>query len=303
MLSRAFWTLLTVLAPLSAQAQTIPSQLNKLLTNELKPRVKTFSRPVTVYHWTYRSDVKIPLQGEIGSTDERFNQYLDRQVKQYFKPHPRNRDIWGAGLYLAIDPVATQRYGGRNWVLYALEFKKGTRFLDLRSSSYYSGIFFSKRLREQLRNFGCPADSAQQLFSQDEIAECQVLRVAIARSPELKVVAAYYPYTAETFIGCLREGIGMGAAFVAWDRGAFSINSSALIRELPSSDPAAIRKTKALVQKIFELSATAQSLSGAQLTKFMPYPSLEGAVTDAQAKQFMRKSLMSCGTYPEDRLD
>jgi len=65
-------------------------------------------------------------------------------------------NMYGPGLYLAVDPVATNEYGGgSSWVLMQLHFPKGLRIMDIRRDG---SMNFPLKVQRALISLGCPKE-------------------------------------------------------------------------------------------------------------------------------------------------
>lgn len=312
-LSIVSWVSITAIMTVPASAApspSIPAALLADLVQQAQVRVKTLSRPVMTYHWTHRSDVQVPLRGAVADSDPRFPQYLDRRFKTYFRPDPRNPSMLGTGLYLSSDPVATRSYGGRNWVLYGLEFKVGARYLDTMGDN---GL--PANVVASLSAFGCFASSFSEIWSLDSTPACEAIRIALGTSPTLKISALRYGYRSTAFAECLpRTSGGYGEAFVAWNGGGFDMaHSKALIEETPLNGPAKsfMRQVQAMadegIQSYRALYAAnpiaAIALAGTRNyeVSLTLYPTIHGQVPMSELQGWMRQSIISCGDYAEDR--
>lgn len=290
----AAWAALTAISSFAAPLPKPDAALAKELITHAKKQVRTFSRPVSVYHWTHRSDVFIPIRGEVPHADPRFDDYLARRYRSFYRPDPRNSSMAGTGLYAAVDPSSTRNYGGKNWVLYQLEFRKGARFLDVDDS--FGRDQFSKSLISRLQAFGCSAYSLYSIFSMDSEPACQALRILMADSPELNIQAMRYGYVAAQLRSC---GVRPSMAYLIWGGRDFdSQTSGAFIKDRPADpakDPA--YTARVLLQYVYEQDRVIRTQNAA------PYPELsaETASIAKPAENWIKTHLMGCGNFAEDR--
>ncbi len=311
-LSFAPWVSVTAVMAASAYATpppSVPAALLADLVEQARTRVKTFSRPVMTYHWTHRSDVQIPLQGAVADSDPRFSQYLDRRYKTYSRPDPHNQSMLGAGLYLSSDPVATRSYGGRNWVLFGLEFKAGAKYLDLIGDN---GL--PANLVTSLSVFGCSASSLSEIWDLDSTPACEAIRIALGTSPNLKISALRYGYLSTSFVECRpRSTPGYGEAFVAWNGDGFNpAHSIPLVQETPLSGSARtfIRQVQGLADEAIQnfrslhgsnTSAIALANTRAYERSLILFPTIHGQIPMSELQAWMQHSISSCGGYAEDQ--
>ena len=135
--------------------------LQEDLRVELKSRLKTFHRPVKVYHYGNRGPLRYSeLSGSVQTTHLKINHHeamdLARsrgkgpglysgpvelsppEAAKYFRAMTQNfrteEPDWnvGQGLYAAIDPVQSEIYMGNPWFLLEISVPAGLRYLDIR---------------------------------------------------------------------------------------------------------------------------------------------------------------------------
>lgn len=304
-----FWAFLQV-------ARADDSELKDLMSEvrpALQSMIKTTSRPVVLYHWTNRSSVGVPLKGVVDSQDPLYFNYVKGATQGFFRFQKKSRDMLGNGLYLAVDPVATRRYGaqGATWVLLALEVKKGARFLDLagRMNSIPAD------LANRLAAYGCGVTSWQDVFARADGSssgttwgktvdgkKCQAVKAALANDPALGIFAARYSYSATSYKDCGPRGY----AFNAWNSNGFDSKSSfglsAGLAPVNSKAATAQRLLRALFEAPVawgdRAAATAQNIPLNQ----WPYSELSGKASAQEVEEFKRERLLGCSSvYSEDR--
>lgn len=304
-----FWAFLQVARAEDADLKNLMAEIRPAL----QPMIKTLSRPVVLYHWTNRSSVGVPLKGAVDSQDPLYSKYVTGTTQGFFRFQKKSRDMLGNGLYLAVDPVATRRYGaqGATWVLLALEVKKGARFLDL--ASRMNSI--PADLANRLAAYGCGVTSWQDVFARADGSssgstwgktidgkKCQAVKAALATDPALGIFAARYSYSATSYKDCGPRSY----AFNAWDSSGFDSNSSFGFSAglAPANSKASVGQR--LLRALFEApvawgdraAATAQNIPLNQ----WPYPELSGKASAQEVEAFKRERLLGCSTvYSEDR--
>ena len=282
------WMLLPAIFGSMTVAQAVPlpippPALVKQIEQELLPYVRTLSRPVTLWHWTHRSDTHLPLTGFVHSDDRLFSDYLQRRASSYFRYSPRNYSAEGTGLYLALDPISTASYGGvHGGALVQLDLDPGTRFIEIGAGS------LSAPLLEKMRLAGCEAYSSSGIFYYDEQLGCQALRVAIANSSVLNVDGVRYAFGSSSFTFCPHPP---GRAFNLWTTRHFR-NIRGLVQEFDIQDGGLGDR-----QIVRDLYLDQKKMPNFQMHLSLPPPSNGNIVVWAQTH------LMGCGNYPEDRTD
>ena len=266
-----------------------PPALVQRIEQELLPYVRTMSRPVTLWHWTHRSDTRIPAQGIVDSRDPNFLQYLDRRANSYFRMSPKNASNVGTGLYFAIDPVMTESYGGKKGgVLVQAELAAGARIIVIDF-----GSMFSSELSAELGSFGCGYRDFRigimGTFGYDENPACEAIRIAIAQSRTLGAVGFRYAYSSEEFSFCQSRP---HVAFNFWSTAAFR-NVKGLTPELNLSDPATA--DKALVRAYFDDAR----IDSVFLQHFVPPPP-SAMPPLSYVQSYSATHLIGCGNYIED---
>ena len=119
-----------------------------------------------------------------------------------------NGNMYGMGVYAAVDPVVTRSYGGGGdiWLLLQMEFPKGFRLLDLTEALPWSGDPAIKtRAASIMTTFGCPAGlNADSLFTNggsDLSTKCRGLVARVFRD-SLQIDGFAYSYSGSHFDDC-----------------------------------------------------------------------------------------------------
>ena len=179
----------------------------------LAPDVRTLSHSVWVYHWVSRLDYKvanIPASGPV-SSEANMNPYIKLMVGLFENTTYEQNGFLGNGLYVATDPVASQKIG--NFGLLQITFPKGMRYLNTRDGYYTTNIN------------SCSAN----LFK--STGECRKLLLQALKALKIDVVS--YAYNARKPTECDN-----------WSDAAFVITSSALenartrffVNEIPADE-------------------------------------------------------------------
>jgi hypothetical protein len=123
------------------------------------PYTYEINKPVTVYNWHKASG-----EAELNQNSKAPKEYasLEKFAARYWdkQTDPTNTgDLYGTGLYTALDPVATRSYGGnsdeKNWVLTQIRLKPGFRTLDVKRDGGVGPTLDHADLATRL---GCPED-------------------------------------------------------------------------------------------------------------------------------------------------
>lgn len=160
--------------------RVVADEFSTELVNELKSRVRTFTRPVRVYHYGGRSPglldapradmeaelrslVAMPVdtsaskpalpESELALAPYRTPLELSpKEAVTYFEKFSslfregQLESIVGPGIYASIDPVQSESYAKNTWFLMEIEVPTGSRYLDLRPTD---GIVVSKAFIEK----------------------------------------------------------------------------------------------------------------------------------------------------------
>ncbi len=158
-------SLLTGLASLlspPAQAELTQKDL-KLAEKYFERYIYELEQPILVYNW---SPAALKLKS---ATDPMAYKYVASSTRTYWQAQnnvDEDDNMYGRGLYAALDPVATRSYGkwSGTWVLLEMQLPKGFRMLDLNRDGQNS---FPERIQSILRSVNCPInwDDKQGMFS------------------------------------------------------------------------------------------------------------------------------------------
>lgn len=210
-------------APLTAQQA--PVMFNGFDVTEFvefaKHDLREVTTPFTLYHWD-KSGQHSSWSNITSPHDPAFAQMIRNAAPTPFRtlgPHGVFSEMYGAGFYLAVDPVATRSYGGgldefdyektvlekaapdQNWQLVQLTLPIGFRFLDLAEAQP-----FTPAVRPILDHFGCkpPQNSADGFFvagGTGLTAECADF-VRFVYQTTFAIDAIAYRYESAKFAAC-----------------------------------------------------------------------------------------------------
>jgi hypothetical protein len=139
---------------LASKTPKHPLSQMEIIANGLKRYIYTLTEPALIFHY-FNADNAVPeWRGPLSSSDPKGYAYTLKSSQIYWKNFGLNDDhnnVYGRGLYFAEDPVATNGFGGFNFVLLQLRLPIGFRVLDL--SNYHD--VFSDDEQQALKQQGC----------------------------------------------------------------------------------------------------------------------------------------------------
>lgn len=179
-----------------------------------EPMVTPLKQNVTVYNWSQT--------GDYGDDDSQLDLAM-AQAKTFWRMYgdPKgNNNMYGYGLYTAIDPVATRSYGGNfdrdDWRILALELPQGLRLLDFPGLSLNPAPIPAP-VADILNKFDCGGvQNAEALFGYGGYAlkpSCQKL-VRRIFADVLRIDAFAYGYAETNYRICSAGMINGYRAFV-----------------------------------------------------------------------------------------
>lgn len=199
----------------------------------------------------------------------------------------------GWGLYTAEDPSVSQSYGD---VLLKIRVPKGSRFLDLRDGGSGSSIEVSRQTYNQISAMcGWQSNASGQQFGPTEYiqvskasftqtASCHALLTAASQLAGINFLA----YTWQGSASSLCPQPAHSSAFVLIDTPLDDANIDVLVPDYTPGDPSK-DKVYHLVNSYYE------SVAGAA-----KWSNVSGSATPEE-KDWVRQTVMECGTYPKDR--
>lgn len=126
-----------------------------------KKLVVPLQTPVTIYHWSRGAEDSFWSQNHESSSPNFLA--LARDWSQSFwwsyGTAKGTENMYGTGLYGAVDPVVTLSYGGglASQVLLQLDLPRGFKLLDLGNSALANQLQQPTRVGELEAHFGCPS--------------------------------------------------------------------------------------------------------------------------------------------------
>ncbi len=257
----------------------------KALADYARPKVRTLSRDAHVFHWTWAFDHSSP---PLQPMDHRLGEYATYLKESFWDPATNSDDLVGPGLYVAIDPLASNAFGN---TLLQLVMPAGMPFLATDID------YFPPDLQISINRIGCLASSIRDVFGAAENGEqkpCRTLRHKLVR--DLGVWAIRYYWQSE--LSRLCNGSAQ-YAFVLYDDRA--INASRIVafpfdpnlRKNASLPPEDGHGENRLILNSMALKAYGDT------SQFWKVP--EGTQPKTDIDAWMRDNLVGCGNYPEDK--
>jgi hypothetical protein len=202
----------------------------------LDSKIKELKEPIYVWHW-YNARGRNPIWTEKISAHDRagFNhfEHMSSLFFQTFCTNEKTQDpsdctrtdslshgignMYGPGLYVATDPVATANYGGGNgWVLLQIRLPKGFRYFDLKHDGFAT---LPQNVTDVLRPYNCGdfhnSPSLDSLLAigrysfgssySNYSSQC-VLKVRAILKDHVRMDGFSYSYNASTFEQCKQGG-------------------------------------------------------------------------------------------------
>jgi hypothetical protein len=133
------------------------------MVNHFQKQVVTLNKAITTYNWVSHEP------GDFWDTERPQNdptllneaQISARVFWGSYGSKEGGNNMYGSGLYTAVDPVATVGFGGQNWRLTQIQFPIGTRVLDLANPNTVDvkDSALVNAAQEIEEKFGCPRSS------------------------------------------------------------------------------------------------------------------------------------------------
>lgn len=220
-------------------SNTIESS-QKVIAEFLSQYVHVLDVPVYVYNWSDAKYRDPSWQDRFASDDARGYEALLASSQIFYKNQGKNDggDNFGKGLYLALDPVSTQNYGGDSWLLMQLRLGKGFRFLNLVKDN---AVHASDSVIQALKEIECPGNWNQGSFltsifaAKVGVSEKCIGAINWILDTELKLDGFLYPYASSKFSECPQPDPGAPFATHSDRNGAFIVISS------KSFDPSSVQ--------------------------------------------------------------
>jgi hypothetical protein len=189
------------------------------VVTEFQKSVVTFKTPIKFYHWFQGAPNSIWQQPLPTKSADGLNFVRNNSLKywsEYGKDAPGQ--MYGYGLYAAVDPWATHEYGGENWVLVQIQVPAGLKVLDVTKSSMTQTI--TPQLSNILDQFHCGnLNSLSDLLRGGNPRAvtagepCKKLTEKISREV-LQVKGFLYSYYSAYLTDCLSDGSRKSAVVI-----------------------------------------------------------------------------------------
>lgn len=185
----------------------------QFLVDDLGSRVKVVDRSFDTYHYT-----SAPNIGDVSSAaSSDFQKYISRSSEAYFDASLRSStsDSGVPGLYVAVDPVVTRNFGGRDWALTRISLPKELKYLDischfckseaecpdLASQIAICPDIIAPEIQKRLESLGCKTSNYAQMLENSASPVCDQIGIRAVKS--LKVSAIKYRYRAMEIDDCI----------------------------------------------------------------------------------------------------
>jgi hypothetical protein len=254
----------------TAFAATVKAKSTQVLFNEvdISPLVQAFQKitgtlekPAKVYHWKDGKD-ESEWAGALSATSPQGLSYAQKIAAVYWQKYltlsPTN--MFGFGLYMALDPVKTQEYGGDNWVLLQIELKKGFRYLDLTLPEAQQKI--SAKVKSVLDQFQCGevpnlADllKAGHPRSVNAGLTCQQMLEEVLKN-QIHMAGFFYTYNSAYFLSCSNEDGQRKKALVLTDEAQVDEGSIRIFNSQTTDAPEERIKIQSLFYKASDDATT-----------------------------------------------
>lgn len=213
--------ILTMLSVTARGAQMFNNVDISPMVNHFQKQVVTLNKAITTYNWVSHAP------GDFWDTERPQNDpsllneaHISARVfwSNYGSQAGAN-NMYGSGLYTAVDPVVTENYGGQDWRLTQIRFPIGTRVLDLANPDTVNvkDSVLVNATYEIEEKFGCPrASAADPYFVNGGVSLSEACRSLINEvfNIILQIDAFAYGYGDTSFRAC-ESGMYMGSrAFV-----------------------------------------------------------------------------------------
>jgi hypothetical protein len=250
---------------------------------ELRPRVRSLSGEVDVYHYASREALKVPLVGALDLTAPVIAGHPAARSHAFFESAPANGGD-SPGLYVAIDPISSVIFGGDHPLLYRIRLPKGYRYVDLIPD-------VGADARAAAAAAGCQGDDYRYMVVGVD-PSCRPLAYAVIA--KLGVQALLYDYlVAGDFKGCKAKA-RRASAFVLLDVANVVPNAMQVFAaEVPTPDP--VHDERVAINGMFLNIADDSILGSARGFRLWPQLDSEGG----RAIDWMNQHLLYCNGVNE----
>ncbi len=179
------------------------------LVEIFQKQIFKLKQPVTVYNWSGNgakgdsSNLQLAQSGAttfwraFGSSEGAYNMY-------------------GSGLYAAVDPIVTRSYGGSEWLLIEMKLPIGFNLLDLSSPPIIEDKLLVSKAYQVESHFNCPNSEGAQVFFESggsKLSRDCIRLIKYIFSHILEVDGFSYSYSDTRFKAC-KQKIDASVAFV-----------------------------------------------------------------------------------------
>lgn len=160
--------------------------------------VRTLKQNYTVYNWSRNGAL------EPGPRTYAYTVTSARLFWDAFGPGDKGANVFGSGLYVAVDPWVTASYGGIDdqWLLTEIVLPAGLQVVDLRLPLGRSLQLPSAEIRALKFKFGCePTMTVESMFQANGVRSCTDFIRFIFRD-QLQIDAFIYDYLGSRYPVC-----------------------------------------------------------------------------------------------------
>ena len=212
-----------------------PTSALSPLAQYLAPHVQTLTRDVWIYHWGPRAHYVsggISVSGPV-SVETDMSVYLKIMIELFENLDSATGDAIGNGLYAAVDPLSSRRFGGASgdFGLLQITIPNGSRILNI-PKEY--GPSYPLHLMDDLKKKNCPTDTISIFQS---TGKCR--KILLEALQELKIAVVAYPYFAQfpELCNLERSNYPIQRAFLITGRSMIRAFTQFLTRQIPDGEP------------------------------------------------------------------
>jgi hypothetical protein len=203
----------------------------EIIANNLKKYIFVLTEPAFIYHYFNADDAGPEWSDPVSAVGPKGYAYITRSSQTYWENFGYNdgQNSYGRGLYFAEDPVATNVYGGFNFVLLQLQLPVGFRVLDLS----YTFDQFSPEMRLALQQIGCEnINNLTDMLTPQNMPKSPVClrNVMQVLRDQLQIDGISYSYNRSFFSECATPGPSPGSKTQIENSAAFILTDIKSIR-------------------------------------------------------------------------
>jgi hypothetical protein len=192
------------------------------MINHFRKQIVTLNKAVTTYNWVSHGGPNDFWDIERPQNDPALLKMAQTSAEVFWSNYGSkegSENMYGSGLYTAVDPVATYEFGGEGWRMTQLQFPVGMHVLDLANSATIddSDSALMNAAEDVEEKFACPRSAgADPYFTNGGASldpKCRQL-INEVFNKNLKIDAFAYGYN-ETYFKACEQGVYIGSrAFV-----------------------------------------------------------------------------------------